>query len=504
MTGSESSVGRARAAITYVLVLLGLITFSAVVGSRSFQPKTFDFDLVAFYCGGAATAHSSDPYRVEPLRHCEHAVGSVFQAKSPLVVPDPLPPYDQAGFSVLSHLPYRDVQWLWFIVELGAFLGAVWLLSEICGLPRLVVACSLMVSEFYCSGILGQIVPVCLFGIVLAGWALERKNYWVLTIALILAMVEPHIGVPGLLSVLIWGGRVRSSAILAAAALATISVIALPLDTIGEYFTTVIPAHALSEINNQEQLSLAYPLHLIGVPSGRALLLAKIEYGAMLCLGLFLARGAATRFGRPMLLWAPTVFVLLGGPFMHVTQVVAAIPAALLVVGRAKSNTAAYAVAILSVPWINYADVLTVIPFAAAALYVILRQVCGLDVRRGMGLVFAGCAFVVVSAFYVALHVTHAHPMYGNVLGTSIAEGTWKTIVDSDRHGYRLLSAIAKLPTILALLMIVAAMVKSDERIRSKHEAARPPSTRERSVIGRRSGWSSRPGTLQSATSSRV
>jgi hypothetical protein len=448
-----------RTAFTYCVVLLGLVTFSVVVGSRSFQPKTFDFDLVAFYCGGAATAASSDPYRVEPLRQCEHAVGSVFRVGSPLVVPDPLPPYDQAAFSVLSHLPYRDVQWLWFVVELGAFAATVWLLSELCTVPKKIVTCALLVSEFYCSGVLGQIVPVCLFGIVLAGWALEKQRFWVLTLALILTMAEPHIGVPGLLSVLIWGGRVRSSAILTAVILAAVSVVALPLDTICEYFSAVIPAHALSEINNQEQMSLAYPLHLIGIPAAPALLVAKIDYAIMVCLGLILARDVSTRFGRPMLLWGPTVFVLLGGPFMHVTQVVAAVPAALLLAGRAKSKAAAYAVAILSIPWINYADVLTVVPFAAGALYVTLRQLCGLNARSAMSLVFTGCAFVVASAFYVALHVTHAHPVYGNVLATSIAENTWKTVVDSDRHGYRLLSAVAKVPTILALLTIVAVML---------------------------------------------
>ena len=459
MTGSRFSGSKIRTAITYVSVLLGLLTFSFVVGSRSFQPKTFDFDLVAFYCGGAATAQSSDPYRVEPLRHCEHAVGSVFRAKSPLVVPDPLPPYDQAAFSLISRVSYRGVQWLWFIVELGAFVATVRLLSKMCVLPTFVVVCSLMVSEFYCSGILGQIVPVCLFGIVLAGWAFERQRYWTLTFALTLAMVEPHIGVPGLLSVLIWGGPLRSSAIVVATVLAAVSAMALPLDTIGEYFTTVIPAHALSEINNQEQLSLAYPLHLVGVPPEPALLFAKIEYATMLCLGVIIGKHASTKFGRPMILWAPTVFVLLGGPFMHVTQVVAAIPAALLMAGRAKSKTAAYAIALLSIPWINYADVLTVIPFAAGALFVILLQLCRLDVRNAMILVLAACAFVVGSAIYVALHITYAHPIYGNVLTTSIAESTWKVVVDSDRQGHPLLSAIAKIPTVGALMAIVAVII---------------------------------------------
>jgi hypothetical protein len=451
-------LGRSQRMILTCVILIGLSAFSVLVGSRSFQAKTFDFDLVAFYCGGQVTAAGRDPYRTEPLRTCEHAIGSVFRKGTPAAVPDPLPAYDQALFAALSFLPYRAVQVLWMLVGIGACGLTVYLLADVSSLPLPVVACSLAISDLYCSTILGQLLPLSLLGIALCGWGLERRRGpWVCT-GIVLAMSEPHLGLAALVAVLVWGGRFRVSAALAGGVLALVSAAVVPASTLVEYVTSVVPAHALSEINNEEQLSLAYLLHALGLSPDASLSISKIQYATMLALGVLASGRAVKRCGPAVLAFAPVAFVLVGGPFVHVTQMAAALPAALLLAGREKSAPAAAAGTLLSVPWLDFSSVFGVLPIAAGALFVTLRGLWKLGVVRSTIGVAAAVGSIGAAALYVALDGPRRIPAYGVVAASSLAEVTWKTIVDNDRHGHAILFALAKLPTEVGLLTLVCSV----------------------------------------------
>ena len=452
----------ARSIAALGAVLAGLVIFVVAVGAPSYQPRTFDFDLVAFYCGGAVTAEHHDPYRVEPLRSCEHRVGPVFRRGSPLAVPDPLPPYDQAFFAAVAHAPYRVVQVAWFVALVAACAATAFLIAELCALPVAAVAAVLAISELYCSALLGQIVPFCVLGIVTAGWALERGKRGLTGAGLLLGMTEPHIGLPALAAVFLWHARSRVAVAIVVASLAVASLVVAPPQQLAEYFSSVIPAHAWSEINNQEQFSLAYVLHLCGVPETLALQLAKIEYAVMLVLGLVVARRASQRFGLAMLPFCATAFVLVGGPFLHVTQMVAALPAAFVLAGRAKSRVAAVAVCVLSVPWIDYATVLTVLPLAAGASYYAVRSFLpALRPVYGLGFAALGIAFVMAASFAVAVAPHPGMPTYGPVGPGALAETTWRALIDMQQQGHVVLSALAKVPTLCAVLGIAAVAVRS-------------------------------------------
>jgi len=448
----------------FVYATLGIaafVVFMGTIGRASFQPKTFEYDLVPFYCGGVVVAERHDPYLVEPLRTCEHAIGPVFRKGTQLVVPDPLPAYDQALFAVLSRLPYLALQVLWFVLELVVCWLTALLLVRLSGLSWLVVGSTLVVSDLYCSTILGQLAPFSLLGLVLAGWGLEKRRATAVTGGLMLALIEPHLGLPALLAVLVWGGRMRVAALVAAAVLGAVSLLALPLPTLVEYFARAIPAHALSEVNNEDQLSSAYLLHQLGVSEALAVLLAKFDYVVMLGLGVALAGRAARTFGPAMIPFGATAFVLLGGPFLHVTQIPAALPAALLVAGRARSRQAGGVAAVLAIPWVNFSTVLTILPVAAGAFYVAARRLWKIGAVRAAIVVSLAIIAEAAAALYVAFDPIQHIPNYGIVLPTDLAESTWKTIIDQQQHRHVLLATIAKIPTELALLALAAVIARA-------------------------------------------
>jgi hypothetical protein len=446
--------------LSYVLVVaIASVTlgYFLTIGRASFQPKTFEYDLVPFYCGGAVTAAHRDPYLVEPLRTCEHAIGPVFRKGTQLVVPDPLPAYDQGAMALVSRLPYPFVQWVWFALEVAACAASAVLLARVCGLPLVTVACTLVISDLYTSSILGQVAAFSTFGLCLTGWSLANGRRVPLAIGLAFGMIEPHLGLPALLGVALWNTPSRVVALCVAGTLGIASLLALPVPVIVEYLTRVIPAHALSELNNQDQLSSAYALHALGASAGLALLLAKANYALALVLGILVSRRAAARFGAAMLPFGATAFALLGGPFLHVTQLAAALPAALLVVGRSPSRPARAAAAILAVPWLNFATLLAVLPAVIGALYLTLRKFFGAwSAGRTAALVAAAAAAEAFAAVFLAQTYVRVIPSYGRVLPNDLAEVTWKAIIDLQQHDHVVLATLAKLPTELAVIAVVA------------------------------------------------
>ncbi len=456
----------ASGAVAFIVFAIVSVAYLFTIGCESFQPKAFEYDLVPFYCGGQVVAERRDPYLVEPLRTCEHAIGPVFPARSTLVIPDPLPAYDQAAMAVVAALPYPFVQGLWFVLEIAAFAAAAALLSRTCSVPFASVACTLVISDLYASSILGQIAALSLFGLCLSGWALVHDRRVALALGLAIAMIEPHLGLPALLAVSFWSVPARRVAVGVALSLGLVSLLALPLPVLVEYVERVLPAHALSEINNEDQLSLAYTLHALGAGEHVAMWLANADYAIMLVLGIALSWFAAKRFGAAMLPFGATAFVLLGGPFLHVTQLAAALPAALLIVGESRSRLARAAAMLLAVPWLDFSTLLTVLPAVAGALYYGLRTIARWTVVRAV-IVVAGVTFLEgFVAFYLAQTYRRTVTTSGITAASDLAEGAWRGIIDLREHDHVVLAALGKLPTELALVALLAAIALEAFRAR--------------------------------------
>jgi hypothetical protein len=338
------------------LVIGGFIALAILsfILARPNYPRSWPVDFNAFYCAGAAVANHDNPYRTEPLRSCENEArgfpaGRGFQ----FAVPAPLPGYALAPFALLSRMPFRLAAFVWVAVLLASFVATVLMLRILCEWRAETIVAALLLGEMHAL-YLGQIVPVVCAATVASAFFVSRENDRAAALAAMFSMFEPHLGLPVCFALFV--ARPGSRPVLAAcgAALAVISVALLGIDRNIEYARDVLPAHTLSEISNAGQYSLTYLAHLAGLEEHAAAALGTLSYFAMVGFGIVGGRLAAARTGRPaLLILLPPAFAILGGPFVHVTQLAIALPAALVLADiRLRSvSSCAVAVFLLAVPW---------------------------------------------------------------------------------------------------------------------------------------------------------
>jgi hypothetical protein len=347
---------RTPAALLSSLLVLACIAYLCAT-PRLFVQDAIDFR--SFYCATQAVLAHRSPYTAQPLRTCENAtarsVGAA-QMAAGLVLPAPLPGYAFVFFSPLALLPYAVANIVYDFVLIAGTVLTVVLVARLTGVPPLVVAAALALGLAFQSLRLGQIVPLVLLLLVLGAALLERGRYWACAAALGAAMIEPHVGTPALACVFIVVPRMRLPVAIVGASLALLSVAALGIGENIVYLHDVLPAHAAAELPmNTYQFSLTNLLHQLGVADGPALFLGECSYVVMSVAGIALGAGLATRFGRKALLvLCPCAIALLGGPFVHLVQIVCAVPLALFLLAspqRAPGITAA--TLLLASPWLE-------------------------------------------------------------------------------------------------------------------------------------------------------
>jgi len=458
--------GGARAApfiLVAVMALAGCLAFvppgSALRGAG---PSGLLRDFSAFYCAGASLRIGADPYREEPLGSCEREPkGSPFLPGTPgLAVPAPLPPYALAPFAVLSALPYAAAGVLWSLALVACVIVTIRAVRQVTGLPLLAVTAAFMLGDGYAMVCLGQIAPVAVAAIALAARCLASERDEAAALAAAASMLEPHVGLPVCLALFVW--RPRTRRILAGAALfcAALSVVVAGLPTTLEYVRGVVPAHALSEVANEKQLSLTYLLHRLGVPDAGALLAGDLWYLAMLAAGIG-AAGVALRRGAGGAFVAvlPPLFAVVGGPFVHIAQMPAALPAALLLYVRAGGTvrrTLGLAIAALAVPWIQFAN-LGASFYALAALVCAIVLVQLVDRRPAVAGLAAVGAILLLSAATALVR-----PDIGDALPAlaaqydprALAETSWRIYVDAIGSANAAAFDLAKLPTVAGVVAV--------------------------------------------------
>ncbi len=474
---SEGLRGLAPWALVAVVALTGLLAFSPPnLGLRGAAPGGLLRDFDAFYCAGESLGRGADPYREEPLGACEgRAKPAPFIGGTPgLVTPAPLPPYALAPFVLLAHLPFAFAGAVWILVLAGCLGATIFAVRRLTGLPLLAVTAAFVLGDGYAAFSLGQVAPLAVAAAALAALLLERERDEAAGGVAALAMIEPHVGLPACLGLALLRPRTRLP--LAAAALAAI---ALSLAVAGsqvtlEYFRDVVPAHALSEIANEKQLSLTYALHRLGVPALPALRAGELWYAAMSLLGIACA-GVAVRRGGSAALVAllPPAFAVVGGPFVHVVQIAAALPAALLLRARisgAGGRALGVAIALLAVPWIQFANLGSLFPALAAAICAILTWT--LVTRRPL---VAGAAAVAAIVFLgattaaIQTNIGDASPtLLAQFDPRALAERSWALYVATIGAVNAPTFDVTKLPTIAGLLTVVLCALAAARSAKSR------------------------------------
>ena len=297
-------------------------------------------DFPAFYCAGKALVAHADPYAIEPLRSCEHALPRGSDLPDAYVTPAPLPPYALDLFALLAQLPYRAAAWLAFAVLALASIVLAVALARVTGIPSGAIACSLLLSAGLASVVFGQIPPLVTLAIVLCGLALLRGDDAAASVCAAGAMIEPHVGLPVAASLFFLRPATRGWLAGFALLFAAASALAVTPHGAIEYVAQVLPAQARAELLAVDQFSLSHVLARAGATERVALALGTLSYLLTLVLGVLAANLASRRLDVAAIAYVPAAIALLAGTFVHEIQLVAALPAAYLCIARGTSPLA--------------------------------------------------------------------------------------------------------------------------------------------------------------------
>ena len=340
----------------YVLVTLFAVRASSTA-LRSLVPPA-PVDLLAFYCGGKVARAGGDPYRSEPLRTCEHEAFTqstgAFSRYPDLVVPAPLPPYVLLALEPLGVLPFWFARALFCALVVAASFLLVIALSALAPSYRAFFILGVAASVLLPALQLGQIASLALAALALSAWALRSGRIGLASCAAGFALVEPHLGLPAVLALFACIPRARRTLVVLAAAFALATLLCGGLERNLEYLTRVVPAQASAEgAEFSGQYSLSALLVQIGLPVGLALAAGSASYLLMLLLGLVTALAVYRKTGDPAFAVAVApAFTLLGGSYVHIHDMGAALPlAALLASANRRSIVPALALFGLLVPW---------------------------------------------------------------------------------------------------------------------------------------------------------
>jgi len=407
-----------RAGLGSLLLCAGLLLISAplVAGAESPAAALAELappapiDLLAFYCA---------------LRRCEHdaftATTGHTSRYANLVVPAPLPPYALLFLEPLGELPFGTARAVLYAAALGASLFLAFALFALARTYLVVFLVGVLISVAVPALELGQIVPLAVAALAGSAWALRSGLVPLASALAAFTLIEPHLGLPAVLALFACVPAARRWLLLCGGVLGIATLAGGGYGGNLEYFMSVLPAHARAEGTSfGGQYSLAAVLAQLGVSEPVALAAGTASYVLMLLLGIAVARSIYRRTGDPAFAIATApAFTLLGGAFVHIHQMAAALPLAAVLLGSSERRLApALALLGLLIPW---------------------------DLLEKMG---------VTGAWFQAIPPHDAHAALASVAGGDrLAEDIWGAWVRSDSDGNRpaLELWLFKLPTWLSL-----------------------------------------------------
>ena len=258
---------------------------------------------------------------------------------------------------------------------------AAWALVAFCarrlaGVSWTIAACSILFAAMM-SVSLGQIAPLAIAAVTAAALLLELRRFAPAGCIAALAMVEPHVALPACLAMFVAFPRVRTGMLLTGIAMLLLSA-AFGVERNAEYIGAVLPAHALSDVADVGQFSATVLAHVAGFADRIAVRIGTIWYAAACIAGIVTALALRKRTGRDaMVALIPMTFAVFGGAYVHWQQVVAAIPALLVLGSLRKSGSPIFAAVLagLAIPWLYVVGWAFLIPGAVAVAALLVYQI---------------------------------------------------------------------------------------------------------------------------------
>ncbi len=454
--------------VAVALVAIGAIAMALAFAMRSGGRLVDDpEDFEAFYCAGKVAVAGANPYRAEPLRSCEHDAmrASGFSPIPYLALPAPLPGYAIAFFGLFSRMTFSAASTAYLMLSLASVVATVLLLHRLTGFPFIAVMAAFALSVAQISVLNGQIVPIVVLALVASATALAGRHPALAALATAVATIEPHVALPACLSLAFFVPRSRIALAAGGAVAIASAVLALGVAPNVEYVLRVLPAHARAEVASPLQYSMTSMLYRIGVGTNVAVWCGSLSYAATCAIGLLVARRLARLLDAPeLLVLVPPAFAVVGGPFVHLTQIAVAIPA--LLVLSAKSTAArrilAPTVVVLAVPWQDMAindsaPVLLATGIVASAITALIWKPL-----RWKALGFVTAAIALAAAERYSASVTHlvrsnaTLPIAAVRDGNRLAEASWAAFSQNALRVSSPYYYLEQIPTLLALTVFVA------------------------------------------------
>ena len=318
------------------------------------QRQQLDFRPI--YCAGQAANAGANPYILEPLRTCEHRFATRLLRASPnLAMPFVMPGYDVAPARLLARLPFSASETLFTALATLALIASIVLVVRALDVPALPATAGLALSAGFTSIPLGQLGTFELLAVAAAGWAFANGRDRLGAIFAAASLLEPHVGAFVVVAAFVLAPRARVALVLACVALAVVAVaFSTPREQLA-YLTSYLPGQAFANVRGNEQYSLTYVAALLGAPDRLALALGSLSTLVLLIVAVPVARACVLRGERAAIAFLPAAFAVIGGAYIHLTQIALAVPAALLLVRIARDRkekvVAGAALVLLAIPW---------------------------------------------------------------------------------------------------------------------------------------------------------
>ncbi len=428
-------------------------------------------DFGAFYCAALVHREGSDPYLLDPIRNCEiarvYGPSGTTYAEHGGVDPAPLPPYALALFAPFTYLPYRDAGLLWLGLLVAATFAGALALTRLTGHPYWITLAFLGTGAAG-SFAFGQPQPLLSLGLIVSALLLRAGRDVPAAIALVLTLIDPHVGIAPLLGMLVWSrARLTVISIFAAAALLSFAYGGVGLNL--EYLTKVLPVAAFSELTVAIQLGLSALLSALGASDEWALRLGALQYGVVLVATVLAAGALSRRIGRPAIVLLPAAGAVFGGVYMHVTQLASALPLAFYLIATVPSSVvlAWTGAALITLPWPASIGSPLALPAKFAILY---AAAAGSLAGRSRNLQTTAAAAVIALYFLsgpAMRHLSHAplHPLEpvstvaarGYDIALVSAQAAVEARADQSANGATVYDLASRVPDWIGILLILAA-----------------------------------------------
>lgn len=413
------------------IALLVLVTAFAVRGFAQNTAGSALPDFRAFYCAASIASAGRDPYLQEPLYSCEarQTATAMWRAKDGVALPAPLPAYALAMFAPLAELPYLWAAALWSAVIVLAYACTMFCLRRLTGFSWWVLCFAILPASLMCIS-LGQIAPVSEAMLAAAALLLARGRGTAAGVLAGLSFIEPHLALPSCAAMFFAAPACRKGFLFVGTGLLVLSLpFGVPFTI--EYFARVLPAHAAAEVWNVGQFSGTLAAHIAGAPDALALGIGSASYVAMAIAGVLVTLKLTKQDDRPSYLpLIPLAFTVFAGSFIHWHQIVAAIPAGLMLASRASRVPflLAAALTVMPVPWLYTAAWGFLIPLATVTIGILSVKLAGWRLLPAAAAALSACALL-----WLANHgLPHARVLpafHGAVAANGLADLSWGAYV---------------------------------------------------------------------------